>query len=51
MSRPQWGPAGLKLAQGFGVTHVKPEFEDAARLARDHDLSYQEVMREVWGKM
>ena len=47
----QWGPVGLKLAQGFGLTHVKPEFEDAARLARDHDLSYQEVMREVWGKM
>ena len=47
----QWGPVGLKLAQGFGLTHVKPEFEEAAALAREHDLSYQEVMRAVWGKM
>ena len=47
----QWGPAGLKLAQGFGVTHVKPEFEDAARLAREHGLSYQEVVEEIWGKL
>ena len=47
----QWGPAGLKLAQGFGVTHVKPEFEDAARLAREHGLSYQEVVGEIFGKL
>ena len=47
----QWGPVGLKLAQGFGLTHVKPEFEDAAELARTSGVSYQEVMREVWGKM
>ena len=47
----QWGPAGLKLAQGFGVTHVKPEFEDAARLARENGLSYQEVVGEIFGKL
>ena len=47
----QWGPVGLKLAQGFGLTHVKPEFEEAAALARKNGVSYQEVMREVWGKM
>ena len=39
----QWGPVGVKVAQGFGVTHAKPEFEDAAALARAHGLPYQAV--------
>ena len=39
----QWGPVGVKLAQGFGVTHAKPEFEDAAALARANGLPYQTV--------
>lgn len=43
----QWGPAGVKLARGYGVTHVKPEFEDAARLARENGVSYQAVAREI----
>ena len=41
----QWGPVGVKLAQGFGVTHVKPEFEDVAALAREHGLSYETVFQ------
>ena len=40
----QWGPVGVKLAQGFGVTHAKPEFEDAAALAREHGLPYETVV-------
>ena len=47
----QWGTVRLKLAQGYGVTHVKPEFEDAAALARAHGVSYQEVVREILGKL
>jgi hypothetical protein len=39
----QWGPVGVKLAQGFGVTRAKPEFEDAAALARANGLPYQTV--------
>ncbi|MCI8687817.1 MAG: nickel pincer cofactor biosynthesis protein LarC, partial [Lawsonibacter sp.] len=39
----QWGPVGVKLAQGFGVTHAKPEFEDAAALAKANGLPYQTV--------
>ena len=39
----QWGPVGVKLAQGFGITHVKPEFEDAAALARENGLPYETV--------
>lgn len=41
----QWGPVGVKLAQGFGVTHAKPEFEDAAALARANGLPYQTVFQ------
>ena len=41
----------LKLAQGYGVTHAKPEFEDAAALAREHGVPYQEVVKEIFGKL
>ena len=47
----QWGPVRLKLAQGYGVTHTKPEFEDAAALAREHGVPYQEVVKEILGKL
>ena len=47
----QWGPVKLKLARGSGITHVKPEFEDAARLARENGVPYPEVLREVWQKL
>ena len=47
----QWGPVRLKLAQGYGVTHTKPEFEDAAALAREHGTPYQEVVEEILRKL
>ena len=50
-AQTQWGPVGLKLAQGFGVSHVKPEFEDAAELARKNGVSYQEVVKEILKKL
>ena len=50
-AQTQWGPVGLKLAQGFGVSHVKPEFEDAAELARKNGASYQEVVKEILKKL
>ena len=34
----------MKLAQGFGVTHAKPEFEDVAALARENGLPYETVV-------
>ena len=40
-----WGPVRVKLAQGFGAAHAKPEFEDAAALAREHGLPYETVYR------
>ena len=47
----QWGPVRLKLAQGCGVTHAKPEFEDAAQLAREHGVPYQAVLQEALGQL
>lgn len=43
----QWGPVGMKLARGYGVTRAKPEFEDAAALARAHKLPYQTIFEEA----
>ena len=47
----QWGPVGLKTAQGFGITHIKPEFEDAAKLAREHQVPYQTVVADIYRKI
>ena len=47
----RWGPVGVKYAQGFGIRHAKPEYEDAAALARQHGLSYQQVLEEVLRKL
>ena len=46
-AQTQWGPVGLKLARGYGISHTKPEFEDAARLAREAGVSYQAVLQEL----
>jgi hypothetical protein len=45
--RTKWGPVGVKLARGYGVTRAKPEFEDAAALARAHGLPYQAVFEDA----
>ena len=51
MVQTQWGPVKLKTAQGYGITHMKPEFEDAAALAREHGVPYQAVLQEVLGQL
>ena len=51
MVQTRWGPVKLKLARGYGITHVKPEFEDAAELAREHDVPYQAVLQEALGQL
>ena len=38
-----WGQVRVKTAEGFGVTHKKPEFEDVAALARAQGVSYETV--------
>ena len=42
-----WGKVRVKIAQGFGITHVKPEFEDVAAIARKNGLSYDTVAQAV----
>lgn len=42
-----WGQVRVKTAQGYGVTHVKPEFDDVAAIARANGLSYETVAQAV----
>lgn len=46
----QWGPVRIKLAEGFGICHAKPEFDDAANLARKHGIACQTVLEEALRK-
>jgi len=43
----RWGPVRLKTAEGFGITHVKPEFEDAAALARANGVPCRAVLEDA----
>ena len=46
-----WGTVRVKYAQGFGIRHAKPEYEDAAALARENGVSYQQVLEAVLRKL
>ena len=39
-----WGSVRIKLAQGHGVSHAKPEYEDVAALARENGIPYGTVL-------
>ncbi len=41
-----YGPIQQKIAEGYGVTRKKYEYEDLARLAREQDLSLSEITPE-----
>ena len=43
----QWGEVRVKRAEGFGVTHVKPEYEDVAAIAGQQGIPYQRVIEEM----
>ena len=43
-----WGPVRVKCAEGFGVRHQKPEYEDVARIAREQNLPCQDVLQAVY---
>ena len=45
------GSGAPEAGPGYGVTHTKPEFEDAAALAREHGTPYQEVVEEILRKL
>ena len=40
----KWGRVRKKVSEGFGVVREKYEYEDLARIARENDLSLQEVL-------
>ena len=42
-----WGNVRVKTAEGFGISHAKPEYEDAAALARANGLPLAAVLEEV----
>ena len=47
----KWGTVRVKKASGYGVTHMKPEFDDVSRLARVHQISCEQVREEVFASM
>lgn len=38
-----YGSLSCKISEGYGVTRCKPEYEDLARLAREHGCSVAEI--------
>ena len=44
-----WGEVCVKRSQGWGVERVKAEADDLARIARENDLSLEQVRRNLQG--
>lgn len=42
-----WGTVHIKRAEGYGVTHIKPEYKDVARIATEQGLPLSRVLSEV----
>ena len=40
----KWGKVRIKYGKGYGTYKKKPEYDDAERLAIEHDISIQEVL-------
>ena len=47
----RWGTVAVKTARGFGTSHVTPEYESAAALARANSLPIQTVLEEVYKQL
>ena len=41
------GDVGMKHSSGYGSDKIKPEYEDIAKIAREKDLSYSEVLMQI----
>ena len=42
-----WGPVRVKRSEGFGAVREKAEYEDLAKIARERNLSLDEVRRTI----
>ena len=42
-----WGPVARKTSQGWGVRRQKPEYEGLARIAREQDLTLDQVRQQI----
>ena len=49
--RTRWGDVLVKTAKGYGITHMKPEYEDVARVAREENVPYQRIEKEVMRRL
>ena len=45
-----FGPVREKLAEGYGVSRRKPEYEDIRRIALEQGLSARQVREMIYGK-
>lgn len=43
----EWGKIRIKTADGFGVKHRKPEYDDVSRAAEMYGISYQRVLEDI----
>lgn len=46
----EWGPVKIKTSFGYGVERSKAEYDDVARIAREKDLSMDEVLNSIWSE-
>ena len=42
-----YGEARRKVSEGFGVTRVKYEHDDLSRIAKEHNTSIEEVLKNI----
>lgn len=42
-----WGPVNRKICSGYGVSKTKYEYDDLARIAREQNLSLDEVVKMI----
>ena len=45
-----FGNVRVKESQGYGVSRIKIEYEDLAKIARDNNMSLEEVRRKIKGE-
>lgn len=43
----KYGTVRIKTASGYGINRSKPEYEDIAKIARDNNLSLEDVRKEI----